>query len=445
MSILKNKIRRALRRIDPTIRERIADMAKEHHRRALGHELAGDSAAAQTEISKAHGYYRLSNSLRERAEYIVGSAELSLMEKKQAAGAGNDTGVLHETLVGHAVRKAAGLKGHMKHFRNEDTGKTPEQAHDELKKKVGALRYKHMQKGAEETAHHIIKHLKDHGHLDGGHKISDVHWTSNKHDVERLTGKADPSSKADIMISTKNSKGEHKYHGISLKHNVSDSAPNLANKSPHVLAKLAKGSSEHIKKIQDAHEAVTAKVYGKTKSMSARKEAYKNDLDSDSAGAKKRAKTVEASNDARTHGTAKHIADSINKGCKKDASHAHKFVKGLVASEEKSGHVNNLVAHTKMSPGGKHEIHVHDQDSIADEHMKHFDHKSMKAVAEGTNVHIYGKHKASGETRRVGTVNMKAQNSPCSGLVSSFRLQPHDKPIKHDPKTGATQSSRRAK
>ena len=96
------------------------------------------------------------------------------------------------------------------------------------------------------------------------------------------------------------------------------------------------------------------------------------------------------------------------------------------------------MVHTSINEKGGHNVHVHDTESMAHEHMSHYDHKTMKAAAEGTMMHISAKHKKTGETRRVASINLKAQNSPCSGLVSTFKLHPHDKPIQHDEKTGAT-------
>jgi hypothetical protein len=103
-------------------------------------------------------------------------------------------GKLHELLVGYH------LKGKIHMTKHPDkNGDTPQEAHDRLKKTVHPNDYKKINQRAKSAADHIRKEVE----VDG-HKIHDVHWTSQPNDILRSTGikssqKEDPS---DLVITT---------------------------------------------------------------------------------------------------------------------------------------------------------------------------------------------------------------------------------------------------
>jgi len=103
-------------------------------------------------------------------------------------------GKLHELLVGYHLLG----KNHMtKH--PDKNGDSPQEAHDRLQKTVHPNDYKKINARAKSAADHIRKQVE----VDG-HKIHDVHWTSQPNDILRSTGikstqKEDPS---DLVITT---------------------------------------------------------------------------------------------------------------------------------------------------------------------------------------------------------------------------------------------------
>ncbi len=128
----------------------------------------------------------------------------------------DDKGKLNELLLAYHLNG----KKLPDHFRSEsentDHAGTPQDVHDRLKKKLedaghGAA-YDEINANAAQMANHIIRRATQHGHT-----ISHVHWTSNPHDHEKLTGVKDKNSNADLIL-TLHKNGKKTYHGISAKY-----------------------------------------------------------------------------------------------------------------------------------------------------------------------------------------------------------------------------------
>ncbi len=191
---------------------------------------------------------------------------LQLEEKNQelAGKASSDTkGKLHELLVGHHL---LGGKHMTKHKDKE--GDTPKQVHDKLKVTIHADEYKKIYKRAKESAEDIRSRIEI-----NGHKIHDVHWTSQSGDIKRSTGieSSQKQDASDIVVHSNKGKSI-KHHGVSLK--VSDSSTkHVPVSNPGIEATHG---ADHILEKHRKHILSKYPVLGKL-SVSDRKEKMKND------------------------------------------------------------------------------------------------------------------------------------------------------------------------
>lgn len=122
----------------------------------------------------------------------------------------NSKGVLHELLVGYHLRGGRHMDKHP-----DANGLSPEQAHDELSKRLTPAQYKNFSERARKAADDILKQ-KGMSRED----VGNVQWTSKAGDIKRAIGidSSQAEDDSDIMLTHKN--GQH--HGITLK--VSDDA-----------------------------------------------------------------------------------------------------------------------------------------------------------------------------------------------------------------------------
>lgn len=146
----------------------------------------------------------------------------------------NSKGVLHELLVGYHLRSSKHMDQHP-----DSNGLSPEQAHDELAKRITPAQYKNFSERARKAADDILKQkgmTKD--------DVGNVQWTSKSGDIKRAIGidSSQAEDDSDIIMTHKN--GQH--HGITLK--VSDDA------KPITLSNVGAESTYGGKNIFDKHK-----------------------------------------------------------------------------------------------------------------------------------------------------------------------------------------------
>jgi len=103
-------------------------------------------------------------------------------------------GKMHELLVGYHLLGGKHMEKHP-----DKHGDTPEESHDRLKKTVHPDDYKKMNHRAKSAASHIKKQVEA-----NGHKIHQVHWTSQPNDLLRTTGikATQKEDSSDIVVTT---------------------------------------------------------------------------------------------------------------------------------------------------------------------------------------------------------------------------------------------------
>lgn len=124
-----------------------------------------------------------------------------LNEAKNTSGApvrgkvSSDTkGKLHEILVGYHLLGGKHMEKHP-----DKHGDSPEEAHDKLAKTVHPDDYKRINARAASAAKDIKKRVEV-----NGHKIHQVHWTSQPNDLLRTTGikASQKEDSSDIVVTT---------------------------------------------------------------------------------------------------------------------------------------------------------------------------------------------------------------------------------------------------
>jgi hypothetical protein len=227
------------------------------------------------------------------------------VKKKATEGEGkqNTEGVLHELLVGHHLNGGQ----HMEHHTDKD-GLTPTQVHDKLKASITPEAYDVINKKAKKAAADI-KNIAE----QNGHKLHKIHWTSKSGDIERSTGIKSTQSEdaSDLVISTKNHKGEIKHHGVSLK--VSKNRPSthipLSNRGLEATYGGDKIAQEHKDKIFGMHPELKNLPSDPTQEKNGAADKRKRWA----AANPSKAANIKKMNTAALHGIAEHLADHLTK------------------------------------------------------------------------------------------------------------------------------------
>ena len=123
------------------------------------------------------------------------------------------------------------------HYRDEISGKSPQETHDHIKKNITPAEYKTIHDHARSSAEHMKAHLTEQGH-DPAH-ITHVAWTSNgASDVANFTGNDDPHNDSDVMYQFRHPKTKKVKHvGVSLKYG-SQKDPNIRNPGLESLERM---------------------------------------------------------------------------------------------------------------------------------------------------------------------------------------------------------------
>ena len=346
---------------------------------------------------------------------------------KSSALESDDKGKLHELLLAKHLHPENKLPSHWR-SKSEDYGGTPDQVHDRLKAKVGKDAYNEINSHAKNTAAAVMSHLHEHGHIGGktGHVIHDVHWTSNRDaehnpgDHEKTTGIKDRNSNADLIITTKNKKGQKKFVGISAKYG-SQAKPNFKNSGLDSLEKesgVPKGTYTKLQKKHDDYaESIGYKGTKKDRHVQYKSDVAKRQVSPKSAAAKRATAAEQSSLTARSAMASAHSAALSDKS----DSELRNIVRGNVSPPTDIPHI---VVHSHVQSDGTSIPRVHAAEKIADEHLNNFENlhvgkgDGIRSTIKGTVKS--GKHK--GKIMTVASQTFKAASGPNKGTAGVFKL-----------------------
>jgi hypothetical protein len=232
---------------------------------------------------------------------ILTEAVKKATEKKKKVKQ-NTQGVLHELLVGYHLNGGQ----HMEHHTDKE-GLTPTQAHDKLKASITPEEYDAINDRAKKAAEHLKSIVET-----NGHKIHKVNWTSKNGDIERSTGIKSTQSEdaSDLVITTRDSTGNVKHHGVSLK--VSS-----LRRSSHVpLSNRGIEATYGGDRIANAHRSRVLSTYPELKNLPNDPNYKENGADDKrrrwAQANPKKAADIKVMNTAALHSVAQHLTDHLN-------------------------------------------------------------------------------------------------------------------------------------
>jgi hypothetical protein len=316
-------------------------------------------------------------------------------EEKEGKVSSNTKGVLHELLVGRHLNGGEHMEAH-----HNSEGETPEQAHDRLKSTLTDAQYNEINNKAKAAADDIRKKVGAHGEV---HKVQ---WTSKAGDLHKATGihATQKQDASDIVITTKNKKGEIKHHGVSLK--VTDKKNKHVPVSNPGMESTYGGNAilkKHREEIAKAHPDL-AKIEGT--------EAKKAWLKSNAkANADVRARNTKTLNDITQH-----LHNKLNSMSSEELAHhiRHHVLAAHSTPMQEQGHEH--FRHTTGGVGGDFSMH-HGDPSQDHEHILN-DHKNIKAVRRGTSIIFTHNNKPFAKHR----MKFENQGNPNSSVKGSGEL-----------------------
>ena len=375
--------------------------------------------------------------LKEQYLYEESLKECFLTEES-TGNENDDKGKLHELLLAKHLHPNKQLP---KHFRSESENPehagTPAQVYQKLSDKMGKTAHDKVDKDAKATASSVLAHLKKHGGLPEGHKITDVHWTSNRDtekkagDHEKLTKKKDVNSNADLILSSTHSKtGIVAHHPISAKYG--SHKPNYKNSGLDSLEKQAGRKAGTYTNIQKEHENRSEKL-GYSGSQAQKHKQYKEDkthLDREMADHKE-SESTKAFKPKHPQAIRAHAAEKSNLDARQKMAREHDKGMAKKSDEELRNHIRSqvspathlphIIAHSKTKENGNTESHVSDASHMADEHLNKF-HKLHVKSGSGISSTIYGTHKETGKVMPVASQIFKSSSGPHKGTAGAFKL-----------------------
>lgn len=332
------------------------------------------------------------------------------------------------------------------HFRQEGVG--PKEIHDGIvagiKKQHGEnwkQHYDSVMSHARQTANAIVNHAVKSGHIASADHIRDVHWTSqgDKEDApgdhERLTGKKDTLSTADLII-THHANGKKKqFLGASLKYGAQDK-PNYKNPGTDAMSQISGAKiGDHWK----AHQARMATQLGYTGSAEERHKQWKSDYElPDNHPRKQLAIQAEESALKAKNSEAKEFHAGLAKKSSED-------LRGIASNltnpptVHKTLHVHGLID-PKYHGGFYPKVQeANEKFNAGIEKYKSF---NVGKSPEGSSVVIYGEphdeHKGKVPTRIV-SLSLKGSSGPHKGIVGAVKADflTHTKDLSHKERTPA--------
>ena len=367
-------------------------------------------------------------SFRQYTHYLDEARKPSLSATSKVSS--DDKGKMFELLLAHHMSHTDNSKKQLpSHHRseNEEYGGTPQQVHDRLRDKIGEKAYDELHEHARVTADAVMDHLGRQGMLggSGGHKISDVSWTSNADtekkagDHEKTTGIKDVNSNADIIATTKNAAGERNFIPISAKYG-SEKQPNFRNSGLESLESQAGHPKGTYTRIARDHESKMSEL-GYEGSKKERHAQYKQDLKSEDPEVQAKVAAAEASSlDARQK-----MARMHEQGLSRDQhnpelqdAHLRRHIVSQVSAPTVYPHI---VAHGHVQSDGTAVPIIHNAADIANHHLDKFAHLHVKQ-GKGISSEIWGTHKETGKPTKVASQIFKATSGPHKGMAGAFKL-----------------------
>lgn len=297
------------------------------------------------------------------------------------------------------------------HYRDEISGKSPEETHNAIKARISPEEYKTIEGHARDSAERMRTHLTEQGHNPA--HITHVAWTSNgAKDVAKFTGQDDPHNDSDVMYQFKHPKtGVVKHVGVSLKYG-SQKDPNFRNPGLESLQRMT-GANTLVSRFTKHKKKIRQLGYNES-SAEKNHEVWKKEKGS------KRGKAADASKLETTRNMAKDIHKALSG---KSSDELRDYVRGIVAAKTKST-VYRMHAHTSHNEAGATATHHIDEPSKdIENHLSNFSELMMdKTHSGGISVVIRGKRKSDGKIVPVLQHSLKGVSGPMKGIAATTKL-----------------------
>jgi len=366
--------------------------------------------------------------------------ESFLLEEESSGNESDDKGKLHEILLAKHLHPKKELPEHFRsESENPEHSGTAAQVYQKLSDKMGKTAHDKVDKDAKATAEAVLAHLKKHGGLPEGHKITGVHWTSNRDrenkagDHEKLTKKKDVNSNADLILTSTHSKtGAVAHHPISAKYGAHK--PNYKNAGLDSLEKQAGHKAGTYTSIQKEHEKYSEKL-GYSGSQAQKHKQYKEDkthLDREMADHKE-SESTKPFKPKHPQAIRAHAAEKSSLDARQKIARDHDKGMAEKSDEELRNHIRSqvsppthlphIIAHSKTKENGTTESNVSNASHMADEHLNKF-HKLHVKSGSGISSTIYGTHKETGKVMPmpVASQTFKSSSGPHKGTAGVFKL-----------------------
>ena len=302
------------------------------------------------------------------------------------------------------------------HYRDEISGKSPQETHNQIKTRITPEEYETINGHARDSAERMKKHLQEQGH--NPDHITHVAWTSNgAKDVANFTGQDDPNNDSDVMYRFKHPKKKKEYHvGVGLKYG-SQRDPNYRNPGLESLESMT-GATTLIRRFKAHKKKVIALGY--TESSEKNHERWKKEKTS------KRGKAADASKLETNRAIARDIHKSLSG---KHSDELKNYVRGIVAAKTKSSVYRMHTRTTNNEAGSKATHHIDEPSKDIENHLSNFSELMMdKKHSGGISVVIRGKRKSDGKVVSVLKHDIKGISGPMKGLAASTKLTGYNPP-----------------
>ena len=295
------------------------------------------------------------------------------------------------------------------HYRDEISGKSPEETHNAIKARITPAEYKTIDRHASSSAEKMKQYLAEQGH--NPNHITHVAWTSNgANDVAKFTGKDDPHNDSDVMYRFKHPKtGKITHVGVGLKYG-SQKQPNIRNPGLESLERMT-GATTLLSRFNKHKKKI--KSLGYTDSAEKNHETWKKEKGS------ARGKAAEASKLETNRGIARDIHKALAQKSSEELRH---YVRGVVAA--RTAHpVYRMHARTSHNEAGSSVTHHVDEPSKDIEtHLSQFSELRMDKPGNGISVNIKGVNKKTGKLVNVLTHAVKGISGPMKGIAATTKL-----------------------
>jgi hypothetical protein len=318
----------------------------------------------------------------------------------------DDKGKLFELLHAKHMHPAKELPTHYR----DESGKSPQEAHDSIKSKIAPEEYDTIDSHAKSSSHAMKAHLKKNGH--NPEHITHVAWTSNgAGDVKKFTGKDDPDNDSDVMYKFQHPKTKKSsFAGAGLKYG-SRKEPNIRNPGLNSLQNMT-GARNLLTHFENHKKKLRSLGYTGTNDQN--HEKWKSEKDSTRGKA-----AVESKLD-----TTRKMAGDIHKAlAKKSSSELSGYIKSIVSPQTKhpTFRLHTRTSHNEAGSTATH--HIDEPSKDVHTHLSQFSELHMdKKHSGGISVNIRGKRKSDGKIVSVLSHAVKGVSGPMKNLAASTKL-----------------------